>query len=447
MNLRPEIICGQCPAVYRADEIDAYLKEERVSTLADLRGTSNDQVEEPAQDPAVPDKALDSPARPVRAKRFGRKLLGMRTMPEAGVAEVPVTPSISNDEEPEFPDLESLPRLRAYTFRCPEGHVVDGNAGAQLGLAVLGASGASKTHILPALVRELHHTGALRSIGISLRDPLYPNYQLAQDIFDVYNRWRQLAPTDPGAVIGPYGYRLQIRSNASQDPVRYSLLLYDVAGEDLENTAQIVERAPFMVLCKAIIILIDPVEFLPTLFDETLDEKSDRIDVARDIRSGISVIADTLAEVWRVRSPKQLRVPICFAIAKSDSVVWGGRFDWELQTTQVLAAASEGPEALRAALRESSESARQALLDLGGELVVDEIDEHFSRDWIRYSAASATMSMPRASTDGDERQWEQKPEPKGAALSLLQLLDLKGALVDMKVRGRSESDQHGANPH
>ena len=392
-----EIICGQCPAVYRPEQIDAYRGTDKISTLALLQRKRQS---------GRPSKGGGSTAR-----QFFRRAAGLRAEPRPAPG----------------PNLEGIDRLRDYTFRCPNGHVVDGNSGDQFGLAVLGASGASKSHMLPAIVRELETMSALRKLGVKLRPALYANPKLAEDMIEVYRLGRRLPPTPAGEMLGPFGYKLNTgrreRNGAEPD---YSLLLFDIAGEDLGAIARIVEAAPYILLCRALMVLIDPVDFLPTAFKAAPMSDREKLDAASDVRAGIRVIAETLGEVWEVESSRELSIPVCFAISKADSVEWPSDFDWAAQTRQVIDATSGGMD-LSECLQAYSDATRNALEDLGGELVIDEIEECFSPDTIRFVAASATSTMPTDAPDANGREWVDEPEPNGVALGILHLLDLAGA--------------------
>src|SRR5689334_2748486 len=126
------IICGTCGKHYDPSEILAVIGDEAVATLAELR--------------PAPAKEHDGSS----ARVLGRIFTGApRKQPEAK----------------EF-DPQVFDDLRAYSFECPRGHPVDGNPGTPLGLGVLGGSGASKSHWLAAIVREMDALGALRKAGV-----------------------------------------------------------------------------------------------------------------------------------------------------------------------------------------------------------------------------------------------------------------------------------------
>lgn len=336
---------------------------------------------------------------------------------------------IREDEvkEPESaaPELD-LKRLRPYTFQCPQSHIVDGSPGQQVGVAVLGPSGSSKTHMLPGLVRELFDLSTLRPVGVTLSNSLYGNPKLSHDVVEVYRRGRALGPTPPGKLLGPFSYKMQIgRGRRDPDPLRYSLLLYDIAGEDLAGIMKVVEKAPFMLRCRALMVLIDPYEFLPSQFESEPVSDRARVDAARDVRGGIQVIAETLEEAWQVSSARDLDIPICFVLAKADAIDWTGDYDWAAQTSNVISAVRDGGS-LRSALVASSDLTRHAFAQLGGELVIDEIEDSFSPEMIRFAAASATSSMPL--TFDDAPHWADDPAPNGVGLSLLHLLDVAGLM-------------------
>lgn len=389
MPMSNKIVCPECPEVYLPDMITAFIGDEAVTTLAEIQpnGRTGKQA---------------------RSRKFLRAIGGKPQVQRPG------------------PNLEGLGRFRDFTFCCPKGHVVDGNSGMQFGIAILGASGASKSHWLSAIVREILDMSALRAAGITLKDALYQNPQLTQDVRKVYRMGRRLSPTAPGKMLGPFGYRLTVRAagdgNGSTGEEQLSMLLYDVAGEDLSAVTKIVEQARFIILSKALVVLIDPVDFLPTQFDLGPTNPRARLDAARDVRGGIQVIADTLAGVWEVPSSRDLTIPVCFALAKADAIEWGGSFDWAGQTETALAAAPSGD--LHEALLTSSAATREAFVELGGGLVVDEIEDCFNPSFVRYVAASATSTMPNEHPEAGEREWMEDPEPNGVGLSVMQVLDL-----------------------
>ncbi len=390
-----DVICGECPKVYPSKEIAAYEGDRRVTTLADLQ---------PGDGAGKGGAGF--------GKRASRAFFGIRTA-----------------TGPVGPDLEDgLRRLRDYTFYCPQGHRVDGNAGEQFPLAMLGASGASKSHMLPAIVHELDDKRALSSLGITLTEALYGDPKLALDVRDLYRNGLRLRRTDPGTLLGPFGYKLKVRAPDGGRDHKLSLILFDVAGEDLQGIVKIADKARFILLCRALMILIDPQDFLPTQFESGIaaNERA-QIHAARDVRSGIRVIAETLAEVWNVDSSRQLPIPVCFVLAKADSIEWRSGFDWKTQTDDVIAAGA-GEDDLAAALQESSDATRAAFQACGGQLVLEEIEDLFDARWVRYAPASATSTMPKDEPDPSGREWEDYPDPNGSALALLQLLALAQVL-------------------
>lgn len=382
------IICGECPAEYRPHEIKAYLGDELAATLDQLQ----------------------------RNKRAGKPSFSARILRRStGVRD--------RGDKKLRPRLDELDRLRDYDFFCPRGHPVDGNPGEQFGIGVLGASGASKSHYLAAIVREMFDMSSLRPAGVSLREAVYTNPELSRQVVEVYRRNRSLPATPPGELFGPFGYKLLVNSGNGVAPTQRSMLLYDIAGEDLTGITRIVNQAPFVILCRALIVLIDPVKFVPSEFDYGPDDDKARLNAARDVRGGIQVLAETLAEVYGVPHSQELDIPICFALSKADAVEWNGAFDWEGQTAAVL-----GAEDLHSALQDSSQATREALIQLGGGLVIDEIEDCFNPEVTRFVAASATSTMPVKNAAPDQPEWVEDPEPKGVALSVLQVLDASGLL-------------------
>jgi hypothetical protein len=322
------------------------------------------------------------------------------------------------------PDPERLRKLRAYTFYCPQGHFVDGSPGEQFGLAILGASGSSKSHMLPAIVCELEELSALRKLGIRLTPGLYPNKKLAGDVSEVYQYCHRLPPTKPGQMLGPFGYKLRTGADSSGNPEQYSLLLFDIAGEDLGELARIADAAAYVIRCRALIVLIDPTEFMPTDFTSGPVTPRSRRRAASEVRAGIRVLAEALAQAWDVSSSREVPISICFAISKADAVHWPNDFDWASQTGQVINSVNGGMP-LRESLTAFSDATKKALDELGGELVIDEVEECFHTDRVRFVPVSATSTMPVQPADDEGREWVDDPEPNGGALGVLHLLDLE----------------------
>lgn len=394
----PKVICGECPGVYDDTDIRAHHGEDDKSTLHQLR----------------------------EADQSGTPGAAARRRPLAQFFKPPPLPPASGPSERgrarRRPPTIDPTRFLDWTFVCPNDHVVDGNPDSQFVLAVLGLTSASKSHFLAGIVQEIGRKKALRKIRVSLRDPRYLNPVLKNDVARIYVENKQLEPTTPGSLRGPFSQRLSIGD--PDDPDVHSLVLFDIAGENLASLVDISENAGYVLLSDGIVILIDPKGFLNTAFDSGVLSASARdvADVAT--RESIGVIGTTLAETWKVKNSRALTVPICFVVGKADSVSWPSDFDWTAQTVDVLAAA-EGAD-LRSGLTAASAAARQALREVGGELLVDDIEELFNSSYIRYAVASATSCMPVG--EGDSGRWEAEPVAQGIALSTLQLLDLAGLL-------------------
>lgn len=392
-----DIICVECPDVYSEFEIIATRGDESRSLVEVLGRT----------EPGEGARATGSGGRSLR------RLLGRESRFDSNPAAV-ITSSVQRDK------LRNLNRLKDWTFTCPRGHVVDGNRGYQIPLAVVGASGSSKSHFLPGMIWETSLMRTLSPLGVTLRPGQFTSSQLNYHVRQLYEEKRILPPTPPDAVAGPFGYRLSI--NGQDEDIRYSLLLFDVGGEALSSIARISEQAAFVLLAKGIVVLIDPHGVVSTLFDttgvsdaRTLDRE--RIIASAQVRDSITIVADVLEELWSVPM-RQVPIPVCFVVAKADSLNWS--YDWGVETSRVVGGAREGRE-LRELLLESSDRVKNQFADFGGGLIVEEIDERFSRELVRFSAASVTSEMPE---DGG---WNS-PVPVGISLTLLHVLDMLGAI-------------------
>ncbi|MGA9286120.1 MAG: hypothetical protein WBV85_11840 [Solirubrobacteraceae bacterium] len=388
--MKEKIICGKCPAVYDLDEIEAYEGDDLVGTAADIKIRSG-----------------NGGGAPSKLRKFGLAALGLS----------PVEKSVR------YPNFAAIDQLRPRTYLCPEGHRVDGSPGEQFPFAVIGATASTKSHVLPGIVRELYEMRALAGLGVKLTGSLYTDPTIKKNIDQLYGRGGALPPTPRGELQGPFSYRLEVGPNEK----RYSLMLFDIAGEDLQSVVMIADRARYIAVCRALLVLIDPAGFLPSQFDTGLPIRTEsmRIDATHNVREGIRAFADVLTQVWEVESSKQLDIPVCFAVAKADAVDWPEWYQWDTQTASVIGAAGDLAN-LGGALASSSSETREALLELGGKLVVEEIEDLFAADRIRFSALSATSAMPAPNATGDQLAWEQPPRPQGIGLSVLQLLDLAG---------------------
>jgi hypothetical protein len=429
-----DIVCAECPWIYSEEEIVGRQGDEE-RTLSEIFHAG-----QPSSPPEVDgQQAASSPPPRQKGGRLARLLKGEEALAATGnrssgtpdVDKAVSSRSASRDERNQTL-RENLARLEAWTFFCPKGHVVDGNRGLQLPIGVVGPTGSSKSHFLPGLIWETNSKRVLSPLGISLRAGQFTAAGLDASASAVYVNRRILPPTPPDAVQGPFGYRLSLRDSSE----RYSLLLFDVGGEALSSIVRIREQAPYVLLSKGLFILIDPRDLLPTHFDESGTERSPRetLVATTNVRNGISRIVDSLEEL-NDRSIRDLPIPICFVIAKADSIRW--TFDWDEETTRVLQGAhGEGADPLEQRLIGSSDRVRAAFAEAGGQLVVEDIDETFDSSRVRFVAASATSEMPESvpNAQGSTGQapalgsWKE-PTPNGTALGLLHLLDMLGVLA------------------
>jgi hypothetical protein len=394
-----DIICAECPKIYSENDITGHRGEE-ARPLIEILGRS-----EPA---TKTDRGTTT--------RAFKRLFGRDREADTGKF------ALANQRQ----TLVNLDRLKDWQFKCPAGHPVDGNRGQQIPVAVFGPSGASKSHFLPGLVWETSILRALGSIGVTLRPGPFTSSGLNFQMQQIYEHRQVLPPTPPEKVTGPFGYRLSVQ-NGNQE-TRHSLLLFDVGGEALSTITRIGDQAAFVLLCQALFVLIDPQDLMPTQFDDGNGLISDRqraISAAR-VRDDISRIADALEEMWD-GSMRDIPVPVCFVIAKSDSIDWV--FDWENETKTVVGAATAG-DSLHTLLVSSSNRVSGQFMQFGGALVVEEILERFNQDRIRFVAASATSEMPSFPADagGNGRGSWQEPTPSGISLALLHVLDMLGKI-------------------
>jgi hypothetical protein len=389
-----DIICVECPEIYSEYEIMAHRGNE-ARPLVEVLGRT---------------KASET-GRPTSPKSTGfRRLFGREPIEESPTRPIATT-TLQRDV------LRHLNRLKDWTFTCPSGHTVDGNRGLQIPLAVVGASGSSKSHFLPGMIWETSLLRILSPLGITLRQGPFTSSQLSYSSRQLYNERKILPPTPPDALSGPFGYRLSIREKNEES--RYSLLLFDVGGEALSSITKISEQAAFVLLAQGLIILMDPQHVVSTKFDapDTGINRRERLIAAADVRDSIGLIADALEELWD-GSMKQIPIPACFVIAKADSLSW--HYDWAAETPKVIEETLKGRN-LRESLIDSSDRVRAEFVEFGGETIIDEIEERFDPARVRFAAASATSEMP------GPNGWEN-PSPAGISLALLHVLEMLGRI-------------------
>jgi hypothetical protein len=405
------IICARCPDIYSTADIEAR-REEETRRLSDVLGE------------AAP-----------TTKKTGalRRLFGKESRER-----IAQSGPLTFDNQREI--LKRLDRLGDWKFYCPKNHEVDANRGQQIPIATVGPSGASKSHYLPGIIWEMDRLRALRKLRVSLSAAPFTSSGLEFLASQVYDRHIVLDSTPPEEVIGPFGYRLDMRIGGQLS--RYSLLLFDVGGEALSSVSRIREQAPFVLLSQGIIVLIDPQDISDTKFDSPgrPPTPSERLTAITRTRKSIRDLANALEELWG--APMQdIPVATSFVIAKADSLNWS--FDWDAETGKVIEAANT--TSLREALEESSARIRGEFAKFGGELVIDEVEERFNPARLRWVAASATSEMP--TREGDEASWDN-PTPQGTALSVLHLLDLLGKLpsyIDGDSAGRDPDSSIGTD--
>jgi hypothetical protein len=392
-----DIICAECPDIYSEEDIMASRGEES-RPLVDVLGRTMPEVKGVA---------------PVSKKRALGRLIGKESVKNSVESRVPNSSAGNLQRE----KLRNLGRLKDWTFTCPKGHLVDGNRGYQIPLAVVGPSGSSKSHFLPGLIWETSLMRVLSPLGVTLRKGQFTSAVLGYSMDQLYKAKELLAATPPNEVAGPFSYRLTIREEG--EDTRYSLLLFDVGGEALSTITKISEQAPFVLLAQGLIVLIDPQNVVSTRFDDVDAGVVDRerVIAASRVRDEITLIADALEELWG-GSMKQIPIPTCFVVAKADSINW--TFDWESETPTVVEHVRAG-EDLRKSLLGSSSRVKDEFTDFGGALIVEEIEERFAADRMRFAAVSATCEMPL------DNSWVN-PTPAGISLALLHVLDMLGKL-------------------
>lgn len=402
------IICAQCPGIYSESEITGR-QDETEKPLVEILGA----------DAGFREGNLTA-NRPTRTSAW-KRLFGKDP------GRTPSRTRFDSETENQARALVNLDRLAQWTFTCPNGHEVDGNRGLQIPMGVVGPSGASKSHFLPALIFETDRLMALRTAQIRLEPAPFTATELEYMVGQIYEKRAVLDPTPPDEVKGPFGYRLQIKHGNSSK--RFSLLLFDVGGEALSSITRIRERAPFVLLAKALIVLIDPQDVFETRFDSAgvAVVGTDRVVAAARVRRSIAQVVDALEELWG-RSMQEIPIPVCLALAKADSMTWA--FDWDKETERVLEHAQDD---LHLALTESSSAVRDQLHKNGGALLVEDVEQRFHPDRTRWVAVSATSEMPR--TDADGHPIWSSPTPKGASLALLHILDLLGHIVPRETSG------------
>jgi len=344
---------------------------------------------------------------------------------------------------------DSLEVLKNWSFVCPRTHLVDGTSGRTFPLAVVGRSGASKSNFVPAIPWEIKTLGSLDRLEITLLPPIWKlgkvltdvgsnadplvdlqdasiateddaEEQLSSDldtqIESIFVRGKVPPPTKANVgVQGPFAYRLAIE-NGKPRQQNLALYLFDVPGEYFEDLNSIANDSSFILLAQALTVLIDPVGLVPSKTQEDLISPQLQAIALSEAIELITRIADAFKSVFNTRKAE---VPICFVLAKADSV--STSYAWERETERI---ASSGLGELQSTLSEASASSRTAFSELGLDRLLHSIDAQFDQQLTRFAFASAT-SQEKTPGSGDQADSWDYPIPNGVGITVLHALDLR----------------------
>jgi len=387
ISLAEEVVCIKCKTTYSPSQIVGTLGD-RTATLTDLRRGIVGRTEASG-----------------RANRMWTRVTGRI----------------------ERPDISSrIDALRGWTFHCPadEPHAVDGNAGLAFPVAIVGRSGASKSHFVPAIPWEVKVLGSLDPLDIVLQEPIWKTEDapdLGPDISEIFVEHRVPPATkaDEVGVRGPYTYRLFVQRGRDREKL-LSLYLFDAPGEFFEKIEVIADQSPYLLLARSVIVLLDPSDLVDTRGQERLLTTNEKNIALSDSADLVNRIADAFKQTYAV---DDFPVPVCFVLAKADAI--DTRFGWSGETASVIEEAREHPGQLGRILRDASDRARDACRDLGLDRIVRSIEAQYPSELTRFALASATSQS--VSSSGSDRAWED-PVPNGVGLALLQLLSMTGVL-------------------
>jgi hypothetical protein len=205
---------------------------------------------------------------------------------------------------------EDLPARACTACRHPLPQDIDDRD--FLTIAVVGTTGAGKSHYLASMIRDASRRQELRRYGVQ---EFVPDEATArryhEDYFEPLFEDESLLPAT--APNNPFQFRpLSFRVTlAGYEPC--GLLFHDVAGEILADRHRRAELAPFVRQADGVIFLVDPVWLAPVR----------RVLATNGVRrSGGSNQADLLtACIQQMEPEKRAAVPYAITLSKSDLLV------------------------------------------------------------------------------------------------------------------------------
>jgi hypothetical protein len=437
IELKDEVLCSKCGRAYPPDLITGIRNGQR-ETLSDIRaGIFRDESEQISRSKRLLARAAGRTARD-GTKRVGIERLKDWTFYCPGRSDLSGSQRSDGEATPDADTADTTPEPANGPHR------VDGNAGLSFPVAVIGRSGASKSHFVPALPWELRILATLDELDVVLEDPVWKgpdDPDLTPEINNIFIHHRVPISTRAAVgVRGPYAYRLTVDRGLESERL-LSLFLFDTPGEFFENLNTIATYSPYIVLARSVVILLDPDGLVVRRGKGGRPSPKDSALAITDAIALITRVADAFREEFH---SDEFPVPVCIALAKADSIVTD--FRWNVETERVISEFGEG-RAIRDILVDSSSRAREEFLNLGLERIVRAIEAKFPSDGVRYCFSSATSesativkpdstdpshqaqpfeaeSDERMATTYDPRRKWVNPTPNGVGMSLLQVLDM-----------------------
>ncbi len=191
-------------------------------------------------------------------------------------------------------------------------------------IAVVGDRDAGKTHFLAVLIQRIKEI--CRTQGWILReynDDVIKHYE-ENYYYRIYEDMRPHDLTASGNVSGTSVVRTPLIYNLFMDKTRYTLVLYDSAGEDLQSEAVMDKVNQYIGKASGVIFLLDPtrIEKMSMEIKEEALKGSSSID-RREKKEQINTlgrIANRIRSENKISETTKIKIPIVVAMSKFDAV-------------------------------------------------------------------------------------------------------------------------------
>ncbi|MGE0727575.1 MAG: hypothetical protein AB7O92_04255 [Acidimicrobiia bacterium] len=297
-------------------------------------------------------------------------------------------------------------------------------------IAVVGATGSSKSHYLAALIHALRQPGLFDRIGLQLKALSTEDFKRFNDEFvePLYRYGRELRLTATEEVLGPFLFEITNTMAPSKPPLVIALL--DTGGEAQVDPVLRFRYASYLSQAMGIVFLLDPLR-MPTvaralgggeaagLDDPHLISQREMPMINREV---ISVVRGDLRDADV--TDRLLDIPYAAVVSKADLIPEAERF------LNVNASASRRFE-LSGIDTETSEVIEYLYSVDESAVVANVLNSYF---YFSFHFAAPTNCPSRLGSDG-ARFFERVPEPRRVIEPLLTILYRRGFLTEAQCAG------------